>query len=432
MHMQPHTALELPYNCLLCRYGEIALKGKNRAQFERRLLRDLKRHLQGVESVEAARERGRIFIWPKDKKVFSATDLDAIRKRLPMIFGLASASPAFMTRPEITAISDIVMRYFPLVYSAYAGQSNDAAPIRYAMRARRNNRDFPMSSRELEIFFAEKLLPQYPRLTVDLDNPELKISIEVRARQAFIFFEEIPGPGGLPRGSGGRMLALLSGGIDSPVAAYEIMRRGALLDFVTFHSHPYTPPASVRKTTDLARRLYDFQHDGKLFAVNLLKAQKYIRDNCREKYRTILYRRMMMRISRQLSAGLHARALVTGENLGQVASQTVENLSVIDEAANMLVLRPLISGDKQDIVQTARRIGTFEISREPVPDSCTVFAPSRPSTKADLEAVRFEETHLDIENLINESLRETIVIDLETLHQKPYHYGLAGQKGDQP
>lgn len=412
--------LDLPYNCLLCRYGEIALKGKNRSQFERRLLRDLKRHLRDMQSVEAARERGRIFLKPKDTAAFSPTDLQTLRRRLPMVFGLASASPAFIVEPSLDAIENAVTKYFPRAYEHFASAAGEGGAIRYAMRARRNNRAFPMSSKELEIYFAEKLLPDYPRLKVDLQNPELKISVEVRSHRAFIFFEDIPGPGGLPRGTGGRMLTLLSGGIDSPVAAYEAMRRGALLDFVTFHSQPYTPPASVRKTTELARRLYEFQHTGMLFAVNLLEAQKAVRDNCREKYRTILYRRLMMRISQRLAGATHAQALVTGENLGQVASQTVENLGVIGDAAGMLVLRPLITRDKQDITQVARRIGTFDISREPAPDSCTVFAPARPATKADLEAVRNEEERLNVTELVHASLAATTIIDLETLEERQF------------
>ncbi|MFO7820889.1 MAG: tRNA uracil 4-sulfurtransferase ThiI [Lentisphaeria bacterium] len=398
----------------MCRYGEIALKGRNRSQFERRLLLDLKRHLADVKSVEAGRERGRIVLWPQAHEKFTPAEIEQLRKRLPMVFGLASASPALKVNPEVNAIEEIVMRHFPQIYRGFADARPEGTEIRYAMRARRNNPDFPKTSRELEIHFADKLLSQYPGLKIDLMNPELQISVEVRRNAAFIFFEQIAGPGGLPRGSAGRMLALLSGGIDSPVASYESMRRGGLLDFVTFHSAPYTPPATVRKTTDLGRRLHEFQHTGKLFAVNLLEAQKQIRDNCREKFRTLLYRRLMMRISREIAAGTHAQALITGENLGQVASQTLENLNIIDEAARMLILRPLITLDKQDIVQTARRIGTFNISSEEAPDSCTVFAPKRPATKARLEAVRQEEEKLEIQALIEQSRHATTVIDLES------------------
>lgn len=408
-------AIDLPYNCLLCRYGEVALKGRNRSQFERRLLRDLKRHLEGIRTVEASRERGRIVIWPRNHEQFTPADLDQLRRRLPMVFGLASASPAFKVTPELQAIEKVVDCYFPVVYEKVASQCDPQTPIHYAMRARRNNPGFPKSSRDIEIYFADKLLSSYTRLKVDLTNPQLKVSVEVRRSAAFVFFEEICGPGGLPRGTGGRMLALLSGGIDSPVAAYQAMRRGALLDFITFHSAPYTPPATVRKTQDLARRLFEYQHTGKLFAVNLLAAQKQVRDNCREKYRTLLYRRLMMRISRQIAETTHAKALVTGENLGQVASQTMENLGVINNAAGMLVLRPLITSDKQNVVELARHIQTFDLSREPVPDSCTVFAPSRPATKAKLEAIINEEAKLDIPELLQQSIASTTVTDLDDL-----------------
>ncbi len=406
---------------ILCRYSEIATKGRNRSEFERLLVRALKRHLAPLAPMKVVRERGRIFLFPEGRAAFPPDVLDILRHAAPRVFGLASLSPGTWVAPELEAIEQAVLETFPAVYESWVRRRpGPDAPIRYAMRARRNNRAFPLSSTELEIHFAQLLLPRYPRLKVDLGAPELRVDVEVREDGAFISYERVAGPGGLPAGSGGRLVALLSGGIDSPVACYLAMRRGCTLHYVTFHSAPFTPPAATAKVARLVRRLNPLQYrPGRLYAVNLLEAQQAVRDSCNPRFRTVLYRRLMVRICAVVARAENALALLTGENLGQVASQTLENLTVIDRAAAVPILRPLLTFDKNQTTDIARRIGTYEISKEQVPDSCTVFAPDRPVTAATIERVAEQEGRLRIPDLVRACLEATVVVDPATFEEKP-------------
>jgi thiamine biosynthesis protein ThiI len=252
---------------------------------------------------------------------------------------------------------------------------------------------------------------------VNLRDADLDIHVEIRAKRAFVWYERIPGPGGLPSGVSGRILVLLSGGIDSPVAAYQFMKRGCNVDFVTFHSAPYTPPELIAKIGRLVRILNTYQISGRLVAVNLLPAQTAIRDRCREPLRTVLYRRVMARLAAVISRSLGAAALGTGDSLGQVASQTMENLTVVSDACPQPVFRPLLTFDKCEIVALAHRIGTLAVSQRNVPDSCTVFAPANPATAATLEQVRTEEMRLDLPALLRECLRQAVAVNPETTAQ---------------
>lgn len=413
-----------PMRCdgILCRYSEIATKGHNRGEFERLLVRALRRHLAPLGPLKVDRIRGRIFLFPKAASFFPDDVSDILREAAPKIFGLASLSPGSHVPPSLEAIEDAVLNTFPAVYEAWV-QRNPASPdtpIPYAMRARRNNRAFPMTSTEIEIHFAELLLPRFPRLKVDLKHPDLRVDVEVRENAAFISYEQIAGPGGLPPGSGGRLIALLSGGIDSPVACWQAMRRGCTMHYVTFHSAPFTPPAAVSKVARLVSRLNPLQYrPGRLYAVNLLEGQKAIRDQCNARFRTVLYRRLMVRISTVIARVENALALLTGENLGQVASQTLENMTVIDRAADLPILRPLLTFDKNETTAIARAIGTYDISKEQVPDSCTVFAPDRPITTATVERVLEQEARLDLPALIRACVAATTVIDPETFVERP-------------
>lgn len=411
---------ELPYNAILCRYSEIGTKGRNRHVFEKLLAATIRRSLQCVTPVTVKREYGRIYIQPAESAGFSRKEMAPIRVKLSRIFGLVSSSPALLVEPQLAAIEAAVETTFPDVYKAFErALGHQASPIRYAARVRQSNKHFPLRSQELEIKIAEKLLPARPRLAVDLRNPQLRIDIEIREDRAFISYETIPGPGGLPTGTGGKLVAMLSGGIDSPVACHQMMRRGCSLHFVTFHSSPYTPPDSVHKVARLAHVLKDFQGSGALFAVNLLTAQKAIRDTCEERFRTVLYRRMMVRVCEAIRDEVKCQALVTGDNLGQVASQTLPNMSCIDQAAGGMILRPLVSMDKHAIVDIARAIGTFDISKIETPDSCTVFSPRSPATNAPLHRVLAEEARLDIDGLLKTSLQAATIVNTETLEERP-------------
>lgn len=394
-HLEPLTRDPIVQpDALLLRYDEIAMKGRNRARFERLLIRRTRAGIDPGSELDFLRQRGRIWAVSRSGEPLSQTVLSAARDGARRIFGLSSLSPGLLVDPTLEALEQAVDRIFPVLYEQAVQGIPAEAPLRYAMRMRRHGTGFGMSSKEVEIHFADRLLEAHPRLKVDLTHPDLCIEVEVRPDRAFVSWERIAGPGGLPVGCSGTVLALISGGIDSPVACRQMMKRGCRIHFVTFHSAPYTPPETVEKVVRLARILNQHQDDGRLFAVNLLPFQKLVRDHCREKFRTVMYRRMMMRMSCWIAERLHAGSLVTGDCLGQVASQTLRNLNTVERVADRLVLRPLIGCDKKEIVAIAREAGTLETSNLDVPDSCTVFAPSSPTTGAHPHQLEHEERHL--------------------------------------
>lgn len=410
----------LPYNALLCRYNEIATKGRNRHLFEEHLAEGLQRILGGLGQLDFRFPHGRIFALPKaPKTVFTPADLDLLRQKARLVPGLVSVSPGFLLRPDLEEIDSAVRRHFPTVHTAFQACSPPLEPT-YAMRTRRSDKSFPLTSEQLERRFAEMLLPERPELRIDLRQANLVMELEVRRHQAFLSFERIAGAGGLPPGTGGRVLALLSGGFDSPVACHQMMRRGCMVDFITFHSSPYTPPAYLTKVCALVRKLNECQRRGRLIAVNLLPAQLAIRDHCRSRHRTVLYRRFMLRIAALVAKDFEAMALVTGDNLGQVASQTLPNMAAINAATSTMVLRPLLTYDKLDTLALAEHIGTHAISVEPAPDSCTVFAPDDPATAVELKAILDDEAGLDIPALTKACLAGACVINANSMRQYDY------------
>lgn len=401
----------LPYNAVCCRYSEIGTKGRNRGDFVRHLNEGLKRRLDAIfGGVRFEEERGRVYMYPSQERLLTAEEVEALRREIPALPGIASVSPGWRCgRNDLAAVEDYIRKTFPVVYEAFA----KAFPLEqrtYAMRVNRIDKNFPLRSQEMEMRFADWILSEHRDLKLDLKAPKLRIGVDLRPDGIFIDYERIQGAGGLPAGSGGRALALLSGGIDSPVACYEMIRRGTYVDFVTFHSSPYTPEAGLTKICDLARVLNGFQKRGRVVAVNLLPLQKAIRDTCEEKFRTIHYRRNMMRLASVVAEFFEDEALVTGDNLGQVASQTLTNMRVIEDACPMMILRPLLVYDKLGIIDVAQKIGTFDISQIQVPDSCTVFAPVGPSTHANLGAVRADEAKLDLAPLLKQCLEQTTIM----------------------
>lgn len=399
--------METSFNTIICRYCEIALKGKNRLMFEQRLIDNIRYLLRDICNLHLQRTRGRLCIEHRDHGDFSDAELITIKKQLPKAFGLASFSPGVSFLPDIEEIKNAVKKCSkPTFDAALAAKKHPS----FRVRARRADKDFPLKSKEVEIEIAELidvLHNQEERLRVDLENADITIGCEIREKSAFVFFETFPGPGGLPTGSNSPVLALLSGGIDSPVASTLMMKRGCHVDFITFHSEPYTPPESVEKVERLVKILNEFQQPGTLFICNLAPIQKQIRDLCTEKFRTVLYRRFMFRIAEVIAAKSKNAALITGEAVGQVASQTIINLATINNATEMLVLRPLAGMDKEEVIKIAKKIGTFDVSIEQVPDSCTVFAPVAPATSAPLDKIREEEAKLEIEELLAETIAKT-------------------------
>ena len=380
------------YKSILCRYHEIATKGQNRSMFENKLVSNIQAlgACEGLnETLVIQRIRGRIFIRKRKSAAFETAELETVKDVLSRAFGIESFSPVLECEPDPAKIMSVVMES---AKEAIAKKLESAPSIRFRTRARRSDKSFPMRSREIEIEVASRLSEIFgDRVTVDLENPDITIGIEVREQIALVFYESFKGPGGLPVGTNSDSLALLSGGIDSPVACHMTMKRGCHLDFLTFHSFPYTPPESLEKVKKIVSVLNRYQKKGRLFACNLAEVQKLVRDHCNPKYRTVIYRRMMLRIATMLSHFHKLGAIVTGESIGQVASQTIVNLSVINDVTTMLMIRPLAGMDKLESIERAQAIGTYDLSIIPVPDSCTVFAPPAPAVAAKFYLVEEEE-----------------------------------------
>ncbi|MGL4854485.1 MAG: tRNA uracil 4-sulfurtransferase ThiI [Lentisphaeria bacterium] len=416
--------MNLNYNAFMLRYHEIAIKGKNRRMFENKLVESVKRLLSNLENLKVINERGRIIVHLSDWAIFSEAQSSYCIEQLKKCFGVETFSPCLWFKPELAEIEKNVVEIFDSAYE-FKVKEIDSNPLRlntaisYRMRARRSDKRFPMTTKEMEIHFANILIEKYPRLTVDLMNAEFTIGLEVREKSAFVWFDSISGPGGLPIGSSSPVMALLSGGIDSPAACYSIMKRGARCSFITFHSHPYTPPTSLTKVAQIAKVINSFQGNLPLFACNLASAQKAVRDNCNERFRTILYRRMMMKVASVVSDWRNEIALVTGESLGQVASQTLENMTVINSSTSKLIIRPLVGMDKMESIRLAEKLGTFELSKIDVPDSCTIFAPASPATSSKLHFILAEERKLPMADLVRECVKAVKLLDQETYEQHP-------------
>lgn len=393
-----------PPERVLVRYGELALKGGNRIDFERALMRNLKQALKPVSALRIERQRGRMLIEPAGR-------VEEVAARAACVFGVKSVSPVWNCAPELEAIARLARAVF---HDALAGLPAESERT-MRVHCKRADKRFPLTSVELDRELGARVLAGVADVRVDLERPALVLGVEVRPEGVSVFARRIPGPGGLPVGTQGRGLCLLSGGIDSPVAAWMAMKRGLAVSFVSFHSWPYLGEASKQKVIALARALARWQPAARLYVVPFAEIQVAIRDQAPEIYRTILYRRMMQRIASRLCEVQHHDVLITGESLGQVASQTLENLRCIELAASRSVLRPLIGFDKDETIALARRIGTFELSNVQEPDCCTVFQPQRPVIRGDpRECERFESA-LEVEVLLQKALAGVELLRIEAL-----------------
>ncbi|KEO82508.1 tRNA uracil 4-sulfurtransferase ThiI [Tumebacillus flagellatus] len=384
------------YSTLITRLGgEIAIKGKNRVQFEKALMENMRAVVKDL-GVKVAREGGRVEVR------LNGADLDETVSRLKNVFGINSLSPVAETELDIEKIKETAL----LVVQDALEKRN--TPVTFKVEARRANKRFPMESPQISQEVGRYVLSRTEgKLKVDVHNPELKLMVEVRESKAYLTCDVIPGPGGLPVGTAGKVLLLLSGGIDSPVAGYLAMRRGANVEAIHFHSFPFTSERAQEKVNDLAKILAGHSGRVRLHNVYFTEIQRQIRMHCPEEYSITIMRRIMMRIADRLAHERKCLALVTGESLGQVASQTLESMYTINNVTNIPILRPLVAMDKVDIMSIARRIGTYETSILPYEDCCTIFLPKNPKTRPKLhEAMRAEEK-LDIEALITEALEKT-------------------------
>ncbi len=386
---------------ILIRYGEIGLKGKNRGFFEKMLVRNIERTLS-LGPGHVRRLRGRIFLEGIE------APFATVRGKLQRVFGIHSFSRIEEAPLEREAILEGAVALFERL------RATKPSARSFAVRVRRANKRFPATSMEIAREAGAAVLARAPEMSVDLEDPDLAVEIEIGERAAAFPLDRWPGPGGLPVGVGGRVMLLISGGIDSPVAGWLAMKRGCTLECVYFHTPPYTGGQVQEKVATLCRHLHGFHPAPlSLTVVHFTPILEAIQRSCPTDLGVVLQRRMMHRIAERLAERKGARALVTGENLGQVASQTLENLCRLDEVVSMPILRPLITFDKAETIELARRIGTYETSILPYSDCCALFVPSHPQTHASREGVERAEASLDVEALLLAALDrvETIEID---------------------
>ena len=369
-------------------YGELALKGRNRPWFIRLLIRSIERLLADLGVVDVRVMVGRIIV-----RLRSDADWPEVRRRLALLPGIGNFARAVHVAPDLDAISDAVA-------AAVAGRS---APS-FRISARRADKRFPVPSPEIERLVGARVrsVTGWP---VDLSHPAVTIRIEVLTADAFFFFDKEAGAGGLPLGTGGKVMCLISGGIDSPVAAARVIRRGCRAHFVHFHSYPILSRASQDKARTLVSKLTEHQLRSRLHLVPFGPVQQKVVVSVPPPLRVVVYRRLMMRIAEKLAWKTSAHALVTGDSIGQVASQTIANLAVVDAVATMPVLRPLIGFDKEEITAEAQRLGTYETSIIPDDDCCTLFTPRFPATRATRSVVEAAESELDIPALVEQAVK---------------------------
>lgn len=388
-------------NIYIVRCGEIALKGMNKPYFEKTLVERIKKNLKGLTRIEVKRQEGLIFI--RSDKSYSTEE---IIKSVSRVFGVASISPVMEAPSDLDKIGEAAIGFMKK-------QIEERRIKTFKVEAKRADKAFPVKSPEIARIIGAKVLIGCRVLKVDVHNPDCRLFVDLRKDRTYIYDEKISGFGGLPLGTNGKGMVLLSGGIDSPVAAWMMAKRGMVLEAVHFHSYPYTSPRAQQKVEELAGIVASYSGKMKVHVINLLPIQEQIVMNCPEEETTILVRRFMMRIAEKVAEKTGCMMLITGENLGQVASQTAEALVVTDSCVSMPVMRPLIAMDKVDIMDKAKEIGTYEKSIEPYEDCCTVFLPKHPTTKPKLFQIQESESKLNVKELVDEAVKsaETVFID---------------------
>ena len=387
------------YHAFLIKYAEIGIKGKNRSMFEQALEKQIRRALAGVEgSFEVTREFGRVYVTAEGEYDFDGA-LDALRT----VFGISGICPVvILEEAGFEKLAADVVAYTKETHPARA----DGATSTFKVVTRRANKEYPKPSMEVSADLGEAILNECPHLAVDVHEPEIEITVEIR-QKIYLYSETLPGPGGMPVGTNGSAMLLLSGGIDSPVAGYMTAKRGVRLSAVYFHAPPYTSERAKQKVVDLASQVAKYAGPIRLHVVNFTEIQLMIYELCPHEELTIIMRRYMMRIAQELAKKDKCLALVTGEAIGQVASQTIQSLVCTDAVCEMPVFRPLIGFDKQEIVEISEKIGTYETSIQPYEDCCTIFVAKHPVTRPILEIVERSETKLEgkIEAKVEEAIR---------------------------
>ncbi len=384
---------------ILLKLGEVVLKGLNRAKFEKRLVDNIYQTVTDCGKYKLMNAQSTVYVIPED----GFNQEKALRK-LKKIFGIVSVVIAGEFEKDIDYIKENAAEYLK--------DKLDGVKT-FKCESRRSDKKFPLKSPEINAQMGAVILNAFPHLKVDVHNPDIVIYTEIRDYAAYVHAGRIKGAGGMPIGSNGKATLLLSGGIDSPVAGYMTAKRGVKIDAVHFASPPYTSERAKEKVVKLAKYIAEYTGPYKLYIVNFTMPQLEIYEKCPHEQLTIIMRRIMMQIAEKIAVKHKSTALITGESIGQVASQTLESLAVTDKAANIPVIRPLIAMDKDEIVEISRKINTFETSILPYEDCCTVFVPKHPDIKPILSRIEKSEENLDIEKLVNDSLENLEIIDIE-------------------
>lgn len=379
---------------ILLKLGEVVLKGLNRRAFEDSLLKGIRHRLSSAGDFSVSTLQSTVYVIPEN----DVADMDLAFERLRKIFGVVKLTRAGETEKEISAICRCAGEYL----------ADELISARtFKVECKRADKKFPLKSPEISAEVGAYLLELYPHLEVDVHSPDITVWIEVRETCAYVHGDPVPGAGGVPGGTGGKAVSLVSGGIDSPVASYLMAKRGLEITAVHFHSPPYTGERALDKVERLLKVVSSYAGRIKLISVEFTHLQEEIRDKCREDLATVILRRFMLRAAERIAMGEGCSALITGESLGQVASQTLAAISCTDAVTDLPVFRPLIGADKNEIVELSRRIGTYDISIEPYEDCCTIFTPKHPRTRPILRFVEEAERAIDGKGLLEEALGKT-------------------------
>ena len=382
---------------ILLKYGEIALKGLNRPLFEQKLIDNIASATAPIGRFSIKRAQSTIYVEPLEDGI----DMMETIKRLQKVFGVVNICPAVRCEKNMDSINKTAVECM---------KSIDCAGKTFKVEAKREDKKFPLNSPQISREVGGEILKNVKDLKVDVHNPDITVQVEIRG-DAYVFAEKFSGAGGMPVGSSGRAALLLSGGIDSPVAGYMIAKRGVTLDAVYFHSPPYTSERAKDKVVDLAKIVAQYSRGIKLYVVPFTDIQLDIIEKCPKNYLTVIMRRIMMRIAEKIALSNGAQALITGESIGQVASQTMEALYCTNSAVNLPVFRPCIGMDKEEIVKISKQIDAYETSIQPYEDCCTIFVPKHPKTKPKLDEIAEAEKNLsDIEFMINEAIEGAEVL----------------------
>ena len=391
------------FKAFLIKYAEIGIKGKNRHIFEEALCRQMRRALEQVDGeFSVTREMGRIYV-----RTEGAFDYDGAVEALKCVFGIAGICPVVIL--EDTGLEDLAASVVDYMKQVYGEQEKT-----FKVCARRAKKTYPLSSMELNCELGDRILDACRNMKVDVHHPDVYLNVEIR-QNIYLYSETIPGPGGMPVGTNGQAMLLLSGGIDSPVAGYMIAKRGVKIDAVYFHAPPYTSERAKQKVVDLAKLVARYSGPIRLHVVNFTDIQLYIYEKCPHEELTIIMRRYMMKLAEMFAKEDGCLGLITGESIGQVASQTMHSLAVTNEVCTMPVFRPLIGFDKQEIVDISEKIGTYETSVLPYEDCCTIFVAKHPVTKPNLNIIRRSETNLaeKIDEMMETAFRTAEVIEID-------------------